>query len=97
MEISTTSMGATALVTVTAMGFAHDPASGTTSTAQPSGALQLVTPLQVVAGPLLAKPLHANFGVLTIHFIPEPGMLVLLASGVAGLAWLGRNRLGPQG
>jgi hypothetical protein len=29
---------------------------------------------------------------LLVHFIPEPDLLVLLGSGVAGLALLGRRR-----
>ena len=35
----------------------------------------------------------ALFGFLTLHFIPEPGMLLLLGSGVAGLVLLGRHRM----
>jgi hypothetical protein len=35
----------------------------------------------------------ALFGFLHIHFIPEPGMLLLLGSGVAGLVLLGRHRM----
>ena len=31
--------------------------------------------------------------VAIIHFIPEPGMLLLLGSGVAGLAFLGRRKM----
>jgi hypothetical protein len=29
----------------------------------------------------------------TIHFTPEPGLMLLLGSGVAGLALLGRSRM----
>jgi hypothetical protein len=32
-------------------------------------------------------------GVLTLHFVPEPGTLLLLGSGVAALALLGRRKL----
>ena len=86
--------GAAAFHNVTLMGFAHGPASGTTSTAQPSGVLQLVTPSQVRTNLELGS--SRKVAVLTellIHFVPEPGLLMLLASGVAGLLLLGRNRI----
>jgi hypothetical protein len=35
----------------------------------------------------------ALFGELTLHFVPEPGLMLLIGSGVAGLALLGRNRM----
>jgi hypothetical protein len=38
-------------------------------------------------------PLHGRDLVLVLHFVPEPGLL-LLGSGVAGLATLGRRRIG---
>jgi hypothetical protein len=86
--------GAAAFHNVTGQGFAHGPASGTTSTAQPSGVLQIVTPSQIRTN----LPLGSNvkLSVLThllVHFIPEPGLLLLLGSGVVGLAVLGRNRM----
>ena len=75
-------------------GFAHDPSSGTTSTAQPSGVIQLVTPSQVRTNLALGSNANVASGqTLFIHFIPEPGLLLLLGSGVAGLALLGRRRL----
>ena len=36
---------------------------------------------------------NATFTELTIHVIPEPGILLLIGSGVAGLAILGHRRL----
>jgi len=59
------------------------------------GVLQLVTPQQIT--------LHAGlfsgrigrigeFGRLTVHFVPEPGRLALLGSGIAGLAGLAVRR-----
>ncbi len=33
------------------------------------------------------------FITMTLHFIPEPGLLLLLGSGVVGLGLLGRRRL----
>jgi hypothetical protein len=76
------------------MGFAHGPASGTTSTAQPGGVLQLVTPNQVRTNLALGSSRKvAILGELLARFIPEPGLLVLLGSGVAGLLLLGRSRI----
>jgi hypothetical protein len=86
--------GSLAFVPVTAMGFAHGPASATSSTAQPNGVVQLVTPSQVRTN--LALGTNVKVGVLTsllVRFIPEPGLLLLLGSGVAGLVLLGRNRI----
>jgi hypothetical protein len=35
----------------------------------------------------------AGLIILVVHFIPEPGLLLLLGSGVLGLTVLGRRRL----
>jgi hypothetical protein len=89
-----TENGLKTFVTLTAKGFAHGPASLTTSTAQPSGVVQLISPMQVRTN--IAQGSNAKvglFGRMTIHFIPEPGMLLLLGSGVAGLVLLGRHRM----
>ena len=81
-------------VTFRAKGWAHAPVSTTTSTAQPSGVLQLVTPSQVATNlPLGSNEKLGSFVIVAIHFIPEPGLLLLLGSGVAGLAFLGRRRV----
>jgi len=80
--------------TLTAKGWAHAPASTTTSTAQPSGMLQLVTPLQVTTNlPLGSNDKLGGFVIMVYEFIPEPGLVLLLGSGVAGLAALGRSRM----
>ena len=77
-----------------AKGWAHGPGSTTTSTAQPSGVVQLITPNQVVTNlPLGSSDKLGSFVITVIHFIPEPGLLLLLGSGVAGLAILGRRRM----
>jgi len=92
----TTPVGGTVkkYVNRTNMGFAHGPSSNTSSTANPSGVVQLITPMQVVTNLQNGSNLKiALFGILTLHFIPEPGMLLLLGSGVAGLVLLGRHRM----
>jgi hypothetical protein len=77
-----------------AKGWAHAPASTTTSTAQPSGMVQLVTPNQVRTNLLVGSSgKMGSFVILAIRFIPEPGLLLLLGSGVVGLALLGRKRM----
>jgi hypothetical protein len=56
--------------------------------------LQLVTPNQVETNlPLGSQQKMGSFVILMIRFIPEPGMVLLLCSGVAGLALLGRRRI----
>jgi hypothetical protein len=56
--------------------------------------VQLVTPNQIVTNlPLGSNEKKASFVILVIRFIPEPGLLPLLGSGVAGLALLGRRRM----
>lgn len=69
----------------TAMGFAHGPASGTSSTGLPGGTLQLVTPILLITdlGADNLIPATARF---TLHFLPEPTTLVLLGSGIVVLA-----------
>ncbi len=81
---------------VTFKGFAHGPNSATTgvSTAQPGGVLQLVTPSQVVSTILSGSNKKiASGNIFLIRFIPEPGLLLLLGSGVIGLVVLGRTRM----
>jgi hypothetical protein len=76
-------------VTVTRMGFAHGPASGTTSTAASGGVVQLVTPTQITSSVAVPGFKSAMFSELVVRFIPEPDRLVLLGSSVAALALLG--------
>ncbi|MDH3212300.1 MAG: PEP-CTERM sorting domain-containing protein [Myxococcales bacterium] len=69
-------------------GFAHGPASGTTSTANRGGVVQLVTPIQYVTS---LSGTSGFFGVLRIEFVPEPSTALLLGAGFVGLALMGRD------
>ena len=73
-------------------GFVHGPASLTSSTAQPSGVVQLVSVSKVFTSLTGAIPEYPAIGILTLHFVPEPGTLLLLGFGVAGLALHGRRK-----
>jgi hypothetical protein len=81
-------------VTLSRVGFVHGPASGNSSTATDSGVIQLVAPQQITTfGVAGNSEKVANFSTLTLHFIPEPGLLLLIASGVGGLGLLARSRM----
>ena len=71
--------------------FVHGPASETTSTAQPGGDVVLVAPAKIHSS--LSQENVGGIAQLEVRFIPEPGMTLLLGSGVVGLALLGRNRI----
>jgi len=89
-----TPSGVKKFINVTAMGFAHDPSSVTTNTAQPSGVVQLISPMQIVTNLTSGSNEKLSlFTTMRVHFIPEPGMLILLGSGVAGMVVLGRRRM----
>ncbi len=93
-QITTTVGTNKTFIFVTFKGFAHGPGSLTSSTAAPSGVLQLVTPSQVVTTIISGSNEKVSSGVIfLIHFIPEPGLLLLLGSGVIGLVILGRTRM----
>jgi hypothetical protein len=84
--------GAISTYTKTLQGFAHGPASGT-STAAISGVLQVVTPVLIRTSLGTPDTWQAVWTELKLHFIPEPGLLLLLGSGIAGLVLLGRSRM----
>jgi hypothetical protein len=73
-------------------GFLHGPASATVTAAQPSGVVQLVTVSKTYTSLTSAFPELPIVSVLNLHFVPEPGTLLLIGSGVLGLAALGRKR-----
>jgi len=78
--------GTAAIGTITQMGFAHGPASASSSTLAPGGALRLVTPFLIqVRG---ADPVF-SFASLRYDFVPEPRGLALVGVGLALLAGTG--------
>jgi hypothetical protein len=82
----------TGIVTESAQGFAHGPASGgLSSAAQAGGIVSLVTPIQINTAISGYGDLPV-FGELTLHFVPEPGMLLLFGTAGALLALLGGSR-----
>ena len=60
-------------------------------TAGGAGTIVLVTPTLAKTNVAGSENLPL-VGILTLNFVPEPGTLMLLGSGVAGLAMLGRRR-----
>lgn len=98
-NLYTTTDGDQRIETFTVKGFAHGPASESSSTFAVGGLVQLVTPNRVVTnmpigfgGP--GGPATKIVPVIKarIEFIPEPGLALLLGSGIAGLAVLARVR-----
>jgi len=80
--------------TLSRAGFIHGPASTTSSTATGSGVIQLIAPQQVTTAGVNGNSSQLTlFASMTIHFIPEPGLLLLIGSGVVGLGLLGRSRM----
>jgi hypothetical protein len=83
--------GTAAIGASTAHGHAYGPDLQTSSTARASGVLQLVTPIFIstnLAGDFAAVP---AFGVLNLHFVPEPTTLLLVGAGLFVTAALGRR------
>ena len=83
-----------AIQTFTQKGFAHGPLSNTSSTGQTSGVLQAVSVSHIsVQGVPGNSDISGQFSRILVHFIPEPGLLLLLGSGAVGMALLGRKRI----
>jgi len=73
-------------------GTATAGASSLSGSPLAGGHVKLVTPV-VISTNIGASAQLPMFGVLELTFVPEPGTLLLLASGVAGLAMVGRKRM----
>jgi hypothetical protein len=84
MAVPVVSFGRGQPTTTMAAGFAHGPASLSSSTAQPEGALQLVTPFAVSTNLAIDGPL-LGVASLTLRFVPEPATFALVAGGLAAL------------
>ena len=83
-----------AFQTLSRSGFKHGATSNNSSTALDSGVIQFLSPATVVSEGLPANNDKLSlFSTLTVHFVPEPGLLLLIGSGVVGLGLLGRSRL----
>ena len=77
----------------TRMGFARGPGGHASSTAAASGSIQLVTPFVVWTNIGADQPSIFGFVTATLHFVPEPAPLALLAGGCALLGGRARRRL----
>ena len=85
-------VGTASVGTVTITGFKHGAASLTSSTVGANGgSIKLVTPIFVSTN-ISASAVVPVFGILDLTFVPEPGTLLLLGSGIAGLIMTGRKR-----
>ena len=65
--------------------------SPVSNTGNPSGTIQLVTPIFISTNIAGASAVVPAFAILNLHFVPEPDTLMLLGSGIAGLVAFGRR------
>ena len=91
---------ANGIATAMATGYARGPNATTnnghsSTAAKIGGAIQLIAPSQVYTQgvPGGHSDTQALFTRLTLNFVPEPGLSLLLGPGVVGLALLGRRRM----
>ena len=68
-------------------------AAPVSNTGAASGHVTLVTPV-FISTHIGASAAIPAFGILTLHFVPEPTTIALLASGVGLLGFIGRARRG---
>lgn len=73
----------------THMGFAHGPASNTSSAATAGGSIQLVTPIVVWTNIGPDQPSIFGFATMTLHFVPEPTTALLVGGGIVLLTAAG--------
>jgi len=88
------------IITAMATGYVHGPlwTAGnprSSTAAKTGGTIQLISPSQVFTEgvPGGYSDRQALFTRLTLNFVPEPGLSLLLGPGVVGLALLGRRRM----
>ena len=81
------------LGTRSTIGFVHGPASASSTAAQIGGVIQNVyaSAVRTTLNPESDAIFLRGFG--RFLFIPEPGLMLLIGSGVAGLVLLGRSRM----
>lgn len=82
--------GTASVGTITTMGGAQGPASGTSSTAQAGGSMRLVTPIYISTN-IGASASIASFAILTLQFVPEPVTALLLGAGIVALGAMRRR------
>jgi hypothetical protein len=82
-------------ITLSRKGFVHGGASATdSSTAVTSGLIQFIGPSSAKTVGITGNSQDISlFLEVNLHFIPEPGLLLLIGSGVVGLGLLGRRRM----
>lgn len=81
-------------ITLSRRGFVHGAGSTASSTAATSGYIQFIGPQNVTTLGISGNSQKLSlFMAMNLHFIPEPGLLLLLGSGVVGLGLLGRGRM----
>ena len=73
-------------------GFAHGPLSLTSSTALPSGVLQIVTASHVAYVGPGDQDIGGSITHILVQVIPEPALFALLGFGTVLVAWLGHRR-----